>query len=377
MNEENNNNNQRNTESLPFFSAPIEKTEESPNVQYNPAVLNKQENTNINTDGPRQNLTATYVPTETDGYNHIFREEDVTEDTIVREYMGENAYKIVGKTVNFSYMLFGVTYLFYRKMYLQAFAITLINVILGLSFQVLFPNLAMLAFLPTILISVIYSFRVNRAYYNTCVMRTRKIAFLNPEVTKRKLLTLCKKAGGTSIMSATFGTLFYSVAWNIFFIPNMLNSFNFNSTFSNDYEVDLTFNLDNYKFTNPSGFKRESTTVGQYTYKYIVDKKVKCTFTIEKVSSQTSSEAFADQYASYYNTLLKPDDPYNKMNELAGYNNKRWDVISNNKDAYIYFSNFEGGVLKINLHYNTDEREHTDSCRKSTVNFIKSLQIRS
>jgi hypothetical protein len=241
----------------------------------------------------------------------------------------------------------------------------------------LLPNLSMLAFLPNIFVCVIYAFRINKTYYNMCLMKVRKMAYLNPDVTKRKLLTLCKKAGGVSILAAVFGTLLYSIIWNLFFIPNLLNSFNFNSTFSKDYEVDLTFNIDKYKFDNPSGFTRESNTVGQYTFKYLIDKKTKCTLNVEKVSSQTSSESFADQYASYYNTLLKPENPYTKLNELAGYNNKRWDVLSNNKDAYIYFSNFEGGVLKINLYYNTDERAHTDACRKSAINFIKSLQIRS
>lgn len=376
MNEENNNN-QRNSESLSFYSAPVSKETDSGEVKYNPSVLNTVPSVPKEEEGPRKELLATYVAPETDGYNHIFHEEDVTEDSLVREYMGENSYKIVGKTVNFSFMLFGVSYLFYRKMYLQAIAITLISVILGLLFQMLLPNLSMLAFLPNILVCVIYAFRINKTYYNMCLMKVRKMAYLNPDVTKRKLLTLCKKAGGVSILAAVFGTLLYSIIWNLFFIPNLLNSFNFNSTFSKDYEVDLTFNIDKYQFDNPSGFTRESNTVGQYTFKYLIDKKTKCTLNVEKVSSQTSSESFADQYASYYNTLLKPENPYTKLNELAGYNNKRWDVLSNNKDAYIYFSNFEGGVLKINLYYNTDERAHTDACRKSAINFIKSLQIRS
>ena len=114
-----------------------------------------------------------------------------TDEYLIRKFMGQNANKILGSSINIGAFFFGALYFFYRKMYIYGIIIIVIDYLLTL--------------LPFkyagLLLSIFLLFFTNKIYTDFAYGQVQSIKRINTDTNKDKLGIECAKYGGTSIIS--------------------------------------------------------------------------------------------------------------------------------------------------------------------------------
>ncbi len=147
----------------------------------------------------------------------------ITNEDLLKAYIGKNYDKITGKGFNWAAFLFGGFYMFYRKMYLYGFILmvfldSVCIYFMKVSELSLMVQLFILLFYLIVIVIVGSTF--NAMYLNKSV---NKITELQNSISKDKLLEKCKKTGGTSLLVAIVLTIILSGLAS--FIAVMLNVF--------------------------------------------------------------------------------------------------------------------------------------------------------
>lgn len=182
-------------------------------------------------------------------------------EALVNAFIDKNCDKIKNGKFNIGAFFLGSLYLFYRKMYL--YAILLMALEIGTT--LLFP-------IGGLLVNILLAIFINKIYVSFSNKKVNNIIAKNPNLSQNELIEICKKQGGTSILSAILSTIIVSIIIGIimalvtFFIIGPLNE-----------QVALS-----QACSNGPGYNT-STTEGAITCsEYDSNGKYSCTFTNTK-----------------------------------------------------------------------------------------------
>ena len=125
------------------------------------------------------------------------QDTSIDTDVLIVDYVGENYEKISTKPINFSALFFGISYMLYRKMYLEGGAALVIAYILFYVLLLVNPLVAPLIFL---IISIVLFVLFNTIYIKLSKKKIDKIKNRYKVMSVSELKKLCQKKGGKNLV---------------------------------------------------------------------------------------------------------------------------------------------------------------------------------
>lgn len=126
---------------------------------------------------------------------------------LIQDYIGNN-YNNLKTGFSWCTLLFGVVYLFYRKMWTFGLIIIAISTFSGIIFG---EYASLLTFVANIVFAAIFK----EQYYNNATKKVEEIINYYPSKTQEELSVICKKKGGTTIVPIILYILFLVVIFII------------------------------------------------------------------------------------------------------------------------------------------------------------------
>jgi len=123
--------------------------------------------------------------------NQVSSNNDVDELSLIDAYIGKNSDKLKSG-FSFCTLLFGVMYVFYRKMWGLGFLWLLINI----AISIFLPKLPFLGLILNIIISCCFK----NLYINHATNKVRQIKLQYSNFSNSELVYVCSKKGGTTIV---------------------------------------------------------------------------------------------------------------------------------------------------------------------------------
>lgn len=122
-------------------------------------------------------------------------EYEIDDSYLIDSYISKNVDKFKDDNVSFHVFLFGVPYLFYRKMWLLGFIILIIENIINITpYAIVYPYFHFL-------MQVVISIEFKKIYLKHVKKQVNKIKEKNLDKSMEELTNICKEKGGTSIIS--------------------------------------------------------------------------------------------------------------------------------------------------------------------------------
>lgn len=121
----------------------------------------------------------------------------VTDDELLRAYIGDNYEKLTTKPFNFAGFFLKSFYMFYRKMFLYGILVFIVGLIAS----------TIGGLIGSILVSALLGLFVNKLYVYNAKQKIAKIKTQNPQKTGMELKELCKAKGGVSAGGVFMGFL--------------------------------------------------------------------------------------------------------------------------------------------------------------------------
>lgn len=175
-------------------------------------------------------------------------------------YIGDNYDSFQKGGFSWCCFFFGDFYLIYRKLYLVWGLKFLIRIALFLSILVLYINsnfemswLILLLFFFDFVVEILPSFLFKSFYYKYASSKVNQILKANPNMSKKELLDICQKKGGTSIITAV---IFFLI---LFWSSNLFSSVSEYMVKNETRIRNLTFQSTNYldlDSSYPANFER-------------------------------------------------------------------------------------------------------------------------
>ena len=303
-----------------------------------------------------QNLpNVNNVNTKLNTFNNTNIGKPVSDETLLKEYIGNNYYKITKRKINFAAFFLNSIYLFFRKMPVLGLIIFIVEmVILNLSNQ---PIILLVLFL---FLSIV----VNKLYVSKSFRKIKKLRAKNSD-DQFTLRRVCAKKGGTNFGYAFFGLLFevgfifflvfYGYGTNmtkylgklgislnitdsilkVEFLKDVNNNpQSFNGLLITDTSVNV---FDEFDIKIPEVFNSNIfNDTYRVSYEYFDNKKTNntCSLKLESIKRYNSSQKLISQMAKYYNTSVLP--------VREGWENIK--VSNSNGTTYYYATNKEDKV---------------------------------
>ena len=167
--------------------------EQKPDLMGAYTVPNNMPNNNYNQNNMNNNYEQ---PSNQMSYNNYSND-----DELLKEFIGKNYDKITTRKFSFSGLFFSFGYMFYRKMFLYGFVLSVIELII-----VNFVP-ATISSIITLVIMVLCGLFVNKLYVGYAKKKIEKIKLENRNKDFSSLKTLCMMNGGTSIGKIFLGLL--------------------------------------------------------------------------------------------------------------------------------------------------------------------------
>lgn len=233
------------------------------------------------------------------------------DEELLKAFIGPNYEKITTSNFNFAGFFFNTFYMLYRKMFLYALLIFIINILIGSKLN---------SILTTSGFSLIIGLFINKLYLYYATRKINKIKSVNPEKNLEELKEICKRKGGTSVGTIFLGLIIeiiiiiayivlalgvsiLSIGTDILLLPiSNIISKETNSTFDGTIIYDTSINIPNdFIITVPSIFENESNN-SSYSYKYTSDQGIfnECSFNFLAPVGFTSGEKLIEQMKNYY-----------------------------------------------------------------------------
>ena len=277
----------------------------------NPASQNSFQSNTVNPIS--QNVGVTSQPT-----NNLASTND---EELLRAFIGNNYEKITTRPFNFAGFFFTTFYMFYRKMFLYAILLFLVNLVV---LNVINNFIVTLAF------NVAVGFLVNKVYLFYAKKKIDKIKFQNQQKDINELKGLCSAKGGTSVGKIFLGFLVeLGIAFVVLFVmlitgiggvvESLFNPDNWNITINGNE----TNNNDTDNGTNNSTSTKDATLVEDVTVSGYSCFGSKCNVSIEE----------SENYVDY----------------VFGASNVDWFMVL---DDYSYY-------IKVNIYYTQKGSEKT------------------
>lgn len=262
---------------------------------------------------------------------------DKEKEKLLDAYIGNNSDQIKEKSFSLPTFLLGEFYFAYRKMYLLAF----------LSFITLIICLFLGSYIALGLVirNTIFAFFFNKLY---CNYANHKIDKLDKSLSEEEKIALCKKKGGTSILSICIVSVPLFLAFLFFFILYIAVLTADKGYIINDKPelYDLTYKI-------PKNF--ESSKYNNYDskyYSYMTENYNQCTFSITQALS--NNFLTTEEYIKAITNLNENND----IKEVK-INNYTWSgtIISHdNTQTYYYATKYKDHYYSLKFDsYNDDE----------------------
>ena len=243
----------------------------SQNNTIDPISQNNFQSNNVNP-MPQQNVGYASQP--------INNSTSTNDEELLRAFIGNNYEKITTRPFNFAGFFFTTFYMFYRKMFLYAILLFLVNLVV---LNVINNFIVTLAF------NVVVGFLVNKIYLFYAKKKIDKIKFQNQQKDINELKSLCSAKGGTSVGKIFLGFLAeLGIAFVVLFIMliagiggmvgSLFNPDNWNITI-NGIEIN---NNDSDNGTNSSTSTKDATLVEDVTVSGYSCFGSKCNVSIEE-----------------------------------------------------------------------------------------------
>lgn len=273
----NNNDNQQN--SIPISTIPNQNVVNQPQMK------------------PNQNMNNNIPPQQ------IFNSNSVSDEELLRAFIGNNYEKITTRPFNFAGFFFTTFYMFYRKMF-------------GYGLLVFLLNLVVLNFINNFIITIVFNVAVgllaNKIYLSYANKKIAKIKIENTGKDINELKNICSSKGGTSVGKIFLGFITeLSIVVVVFFVMMIIGI---------DGAFGQLFNLGNWNITvndgsntsdsssSTSGTLVENVSVGGYSCF-----NSKCNVTIDDSNNNSSDYVLSINNSDLFNTLGDYKD-YIKLN---------------------------------------------------------------
>lgn len=379
-----------NVNNMTFFQNDINNVSQQVNENFvnNQNMGNVNDNfENINTNnmmsnvGNNQNIVMDNFGDNNAGNNQNNIHNNVNsldDEELVKAFIGNKYENIKNSSFSVPTILFGIFYLFYRKMYLYGFLMLL---------------LGPFAFIGII----IFAIKFKDIYMKFVNKKINKIKLNNFNKSYEEIKNICSKKGGTSLgmmflcsfivlliliiffMIIYFILVFYLSYWLLF-----ENTKHDNSTVNNteniiiDSNVPGTIMYDNsintdeiFSLIVPEGFKKENTTGIKYSYSSDLNSSFSsCEFNIHAIAGHNSADEFVKYLKGYQ---------YNDDNEVT-------QITINNINWYTYTANFMGinynyvaekdGVVYTFVYEEGNDLNDFEFCNSSFQSVLNSIKFK-
>lgn len=256
-----------------------------------------QNNNNVN---PTLQQDVNYTSQSTSNSTSINDEE------LLKDFIGKNYEKITTRSFNFAGFFFTTFYMFYRKMFLYAIILFLVN---------LFILNVINNFIVTILFNVAVGFLVNKIYLYYAKNKIDKIKLQNPQKDINELKAICSNQGGTSVGKIFLGFLAEIGIAIVVIIVMIIAGFGnmLGSLFNPDnWNITINGNKINTNDTNNSVSTKDAKLVEDVIVSSYSCFGSQCTITIEE-SGNDVDYSFSANNADLFKTLGDYTD-YVKVN---------------------------------------------------------------
>ena len=322
---------------------------DQPSLNPSIPIYNQSSNTQQNTASNQYNYQANQM------YNNS---ED---EILLNEYIGKKAEEIKANKFNYSMFFWGILYLFYRKMWLYAFALLAVTTI-----SMLF--LAPFALVISIGASIYLAKNFTKLYLSHAKDQIRKIKFDNSDKTTEQLIPIVRKKGGTSILAP----ILYLILCILFFVGIVI-SFIYMFEISGELfdEIEKDTYTEKIVYEVPESFKPLYETLTYNSYNYLENGET-CSLSISSSFLPTYNKE--DYYLN--NTLSSYNAPETTEVQTININNNEWknvkiNVGSSIVDYYVYVSeNNRSYEIKF-IKYNGE----TPGCDSAFNSFVQTIDF--
>lgn len=292
----------------------------------------------------------------------------------INTYVGVNQQKLLFNTKNFSALIFGEYYLFYRKLYLGGAILFFLKLLICLY----------LHWSLSILVNLIPFFLFNKYYVFIITNQIKYLKKKHPE-SRIELYNAVEKAGGVNYISVLIGIGINAGIALTFFIISLI--FGFSSIFSNfwhigpkrikaepdTYDGTLQYNQkinigSKLDITIP---KELTNTSNKYSYRgeITIGKKTvfnKCEFSVQVVDNYKNLDNLSELMSDYYDT------EYSKRT----INGTKWNHIEkDNRGSEDFFITKKGGNIYV-YHFRIGMDADYELCKKYNEKLVSSLRFK-
>lgn len=303
---------------------------------------------------------GTSLPGIHDSTNRVREEVRVTEEDLVKAYVGNQYEKIVNNNFSFPTFFFSIFYTLYRKMWFYSLLWFLFYCIVGIIFD---KYTSILIF---IFVNALVAVNFSNLYLRLVKMRVHKIEQNNGGMSNKEIIDLCKKKGNTSILVLII-VLFIMLCLVCFIISFLLFSEIFSKT--EIQQNNLHTNLLQYDI--PSGFSSVSEYSNNYQRFSYMSSTDYCAFNV-KLKKNYQNKSLDDYFKSSIYSSLE-----DKVSDITSknINGTNWNLvsISNNKSTKYYLATIKNrDIYEIEYSIYQDDTKY---CSKNYEKFINSLNF--
>ncbi len=296
--------------------------------------------------------------------NNLTYNRTVTDDDLLKEYIGPNYDKIENCNFSIPAFLFGGYYFIYRKMFLCS----VVLILLSLSCIFVLKQYAVFGIL---LIALFFSFLFRNIYISHCKRKIQRIKLKNPSKNNSELISVCKEKGGTSvlILILTIVLLYFIifVAIIIFFLFWGIDEIE-SIQRDNNYP---DYNTNSVMYTVPDGFSEANYSTDTNKKFRHTDSTDTCSITVTYRSNYLKQSA--KEYLEKH-TYASISDEVSNVDEKE-INDQKWAYVAlkNEKSlVYTYVSSDDYQIIEVEYAIYSD---NTGYCSTNYEKFINSLKL--
>lgn len=262
-------------------------------------------------------------------YSNMYNKTASSDEDYLKTYVGKNYYLIKNEKLSVPALLLGPLYLFYRKLWLRAAILVIVELALAS-----YHN-SNITFLINIIIAVYLGFKFNSFYLQHAEKEIEQIKISNPDKTSTELLAICQKKGGTAsptaVMVIILAFIFISTLITIPAMSFYLYSNNSTSKKVEKEETEKYKTLENMTYEVPKDTKSSEYNNDNYHYYLSLTKSDNdCTFTLS-TNKYTNLYKTADEYIN--KNIFKSSNSKELVNTTTKINNVNWRFLSIASDS--------------------------------------------
>ena len=175
-------------------------------------IPNQNDSEVVNNEKPNNNIQGNNSSIQSNDFNQTNPNNSINsngtnfvDDELVDAFIGKNVQDFKYGGFSWCSFWFGNIYFFYRKMWLLAFGLMILTIIVNIF-------LSDLANIVIIIIDLYISFNFKKMYLDHAKEMVLEIKKQNPNASKEQLVSICSKKGGTTIVPIILVIILYGVS---------------------------------------------------------------------------------------------------------------------------------------------------------------------